>query len=32
MDGDASPSVHHVVSVSLIARGSGEIGPVERVS
>src|SRR3954470_5089138 len=30
LDGDASPSVHHVVPVNLIARGSGEIRPAER--
>ena len=29
MDGDASPAVHHVVPVRLIARGSGEIEPTE---
>jgi LacI family transcriptional regulator len=29
MDGDTSPSVHHVVPVKLIARGSGEINPTE---
>jgi LacI family transcriptional regulator len=28
LDGDTSPSVHHVVPVELIARGSGEIRPV----
>jgi LacI family transcriptional regulator len=27
LDGDASPSVHHVIEVTLIARGSGEISP-----
>ena len=27
LDGDMSPSVHHVVPVQLIARGSGEIRP-----
>jgi LacI family transcriptional regulator len=27
IDGDTSPSVHHVVPVTLIARGSGEIRP-----
>jgi LacI family transcriptional regulator len=27
MEGDTSPSVHHVVPVELIARGSGEIEP-----
>jgi LacI family transcriptional regulator len=27
LDGDASPTVHHVVPVKLIARGSGEIRP-----
>ena len=30
LDGDNSPSVHHVVPVKLIARGSGEISPAER--
>jgi LacI family transcriptional regulator len=30
LDGDASPSVHQVVPVQLIARGSGEIRPAER--
>jgi LacI family transcriptional regulator len=30
LDGDTSPSVHHVVPVKLIARGSGEIPPPER--
>jgi LacI family transcriptional regulator len=30
LDGDTSPSVHHVVPVKLIARGSGEIPPVGR--
>jgi LacI family transcriptional regulator len=30
LDGDTSPSVHHVVAVKLIARGSGEIPPAER--
>ncbi len=32
MDGDTSESVHHVVPVRLIARGSGEIKPTERSS
>jgi LacI family transcriptional regulator len=32
MDGDASPSVHRVVPVTLIARGSGELEPSERAS
>lgn len=32
MDGDTSPSVHHVVPVELIARGSGEIRPTECAS
>jgi len=27
LDGDTSPSVHHIVPVKLIARGSGEIPP-----
>lgn len=27
LDGDTSPSVHHVMPVNLIARGSGEISP-----
>ena len=27
LDGDTSPSVHHVMPVELIARGSGEISP-----
>ncbi len=27
LDGDMSPSVHHVIEVNLIARGSGEISP-----
>jgi len=27
LDGDTSPSVHHIVPVELIARGSGEIPP-----
>jgi LacI family transcriptional regulator len=31
MDGDKSPSVHQVVPVRLIARGSGEIEPVEPI-
>jgi LacI family transcriptional regulator len=30
LDGDTSPSVHQVVPVKLIARGSGEIPPAER--
>jgi LacI family transcriptional regulator len=30
LDGDTSPTVHHVVPVMLIARGSGEIRPSER--
>jgi LacI family transcriptional regulator len=30
LDGDTSPTVHHVVPVTLIARGSGEITPAER--
>jgi LacI family transcriptional regulator len=30
LDGDTSPSVHHVVPVKLIARGSGEIPPSAR--
>jgi LacI family transcriptional regulator len=30
LDGDTSPSVHHVVPVTLIARGSGEIPPPAR--
>ena len=30
LDGDTSPSVHHVVPVKLIARGSGEIPPPAR--
>ena len=30
LDGDASPTVHQVVPVKLIARGSGEIRPAER--
>ena len=32
LDGDASPSVHHVVPVKLITRGSGEIRPTGRDS
>ena len=32
LDGDTSPSVHHVVPVKLIARGSGEIRPTGRNS
>ena len=32
LDGDASPSVHHIVPVTLIPRGSGEIRPTERAS
>jgi LacI family transcriptional regulator len=32
LDGDATPSVHHVVPVELIARGSGEIRPSARGS
>jgi LacI family transcriptional regulator len=32
LDGDASPSVHQVVPVKLITRGSGEIGPTGRNS
>jgi LacI family transcriptional regulator len=31
MEGDTSPSVHQVVPVQLIARGSGEIEPIERL-
>jgi LacI family transcriptional regulator len=27
LDGDRSPTVHHVIPTRLIARGSGEIGP-----
>jgi LacI family transcriptional regulator len=27
LDGDSTPSVHHVIPVALIARGSGEIAP-----
>jgi LacI family transcriptional regulator len=30
LDGDASPSVHLTVPVTLIARGSGEIAPTDR--
>ena len=32
LDGDTSPSVHRVIPVKLIARGSGEISPSERAS
>jgi LacI family transcriptional regulator len=32
MEGDGAPSVHHVVPVQLIARGSGEIEPGERAA
>jgi hypothetical protein len=32
MEGDTSPSVHQVVPVQLIARGSGELEPFERPS
>jgi LacI family transcriptional regulator len=32
MEGDGSPSVHHVVPVRLLARGSGEIEPGERAA
>jgi LacI family transcriptional regulator len=32
LDGDRSPSVHHVIPVKLIARGSGEISPIEPVT
>jgi LacI family transcriptional regulator len=32
LDGDASPSVHEVLPVKLIARGSGEISPSDRAS
>jgi LacI family transcriptional regulator len=32
LDGDASPSVHEVLPVTLIARGSGEISPTDGVS
>jgi LacI family transcriptional regulator len=32
LDGDRSPSVHDVLSVTLIARGSGEISPRDRAS
>jgi LacI family transcriptional regulator len=32
MEGDISPAVHQVVPVRLIARGSGEIEPIERAS
>jgi LacI family transcriptional regulator len=32
LGGDASPSTHHVISVRLIARGSGEIPPSDRAS
>jgi LacI family transcriptional regulator len=32
LDGDTSQSVHHIVPVKLIARGSGEIRPAERAS
>jgi LacI family transcriptional regulator len=31
-EGDTSPAVHQVVPVRLIARGSGEIEPIERAS
>src|SRR6266516_6084651 len=30
LDGDGSPSVHHAMPVELIARGSGEIPPIDR--
>jgi LacI family transcriptional regulator len=30
LDGDTSPSVHHLLPVKLIPRGSGEISPIER--
>jgi len=32
LDGDASPWVHEVIPVKLIARGSGEIPPIDSVS
>jgi LacI family transcriptional regulator len=32
LDGDRSPSEHHVIPVKLIARGSGEISPVDPVT
>jgi LacI family transcriptional regulator len=32
LDGDASPSVHHSLPVELIARGSGEISPLDRAA
>lgn len=32
LGGDTSPSMHHVISVKLIARGSGEIPPSDRAS
>jgi LacI family transcriptional regulator len=32
LDGDTSPSVHLVVPVTLIARGSGELPPDTRVA
>jgi LacI family transcriptional regulator len=32
LDGDTSPSVHHVMPVTLIARGSGEIPPSGRAA
>jgi LacI family transcriptional regulator len=32
LDGDTSPSVHRIISVKLIARGSGEISPSDRAS
>jgi LacI family transcriptional regulator len=32
LDGDTSPSVHEVLPVNLIARGSGEISPSVRAS
>jgi LacI family transcriptional regulator len=32
LDGDTSPSVHHIVPVKLIARGSGELRPTGRGS
>jgi LacI family transcriptional regulator len=32
LDGDTSPSVHHVMPVNLIARGSGEISPSTRAA
>jgi LacI family transcriptional regulator len=32
LDGDTSPSVHHSLPVELIARGSGEIPPIDRAA